>query len=322
MKPVIKLFGYFLGGFFLLYSFWQVHWDEFLTCIKNIDLRWIIVMAVSLLLSMFLRSIRWQLILGLPRQDMGRVWDATCIGYLGTAIYPAKAGDVLKILRLQKTTGITTGEALMSLIVDRIFDGLALSALLAVSILAWGKLLNVSHSLWLVVAGFMVVFLLLSWFCISGHRLEPLFLKLSNKHSFGKWFYQFYQQSLNGLKLLKSPKRLFACGGIQAFITAFDILACWYLFLAFGWKDLSLLPAIIILVYLAAAFSLPSTPGYIGVYQIASIFALGLFGIRETEAVAYGTVFQTIAFILFVGVGIQAQLGKTKHSLRSVHDSN
>ena len=81
-----------------------------------------------------------------------------------------------------------------------------------------------------------------------------------------------------------------------------DILACWLLFLAFGW-NLPFMAAIVVLVYLMAAMTLPSSPGYVGVYQVATLFALSAFGIEESAAVAYGTILQVVSLALFVGVG-------------------
>lgn len=313
LKKIIKLAGYTLGIFFFAYSFSQVAWNEFIHAIRNIEPAWVAIMVTTFLLSMFLRCIRWHIITVLPWSDLKKVWEATAIGYLGTAIYPAKAGDILKSIRLQQLTGISHTEALLSTVIDRLFDGLALCGLLAILVIAWGKQLNLNVFIWIVAVGFIFGLVIIALYSINGYRLERLFSMLETKNKIGKWLYKTYHHSLEGVRLLKSPKLICSCLTIQAFITLFDILACWLLFYAFGWKELSLFPAMIMLAYLAAAFSLPSTPGYIGVYQIASIFALSNFGIGESEAVAYGTIFQTITFILFVTVGIQAKLLKPKN---------
>jgi uncharacterized protein (TIRG00374 family) len=311
MKKFITFTGFLLGGFFLIYACWQVKWSEFINSIANIKVAWVLMMAATFALSMFLRSIRWQIITRLPWSYMAKVWEATCIGYLGTAIYPAKAGDVLKVMRLQKITGIGAIKAIISAIFDRVLDGLALCVLLGILLAAWGRQFNLTLGIWIIAGVFLLLFLIITFYCAGGHRLKSFFSWIAAKGAAGKWLNRLYQQSLAGVHLLELSKIIIPCLLIQVFITIFDVLACWLLFCAFGWK-LSLLPAVVMLVYLAAAFCLPSTPGYVGVYQVASIFALGLFGINESEAVAYGTIFQAIAFILFAGVGLQAQFGKSR----------
>jgi len=64
----------------------------------------------------------------------------------------------------------------------------------------------------------------------------------------------------------------------------------------------------VVLVYIAAAASLPSSPGYVGVYQIATLFALRPFGIDDSSSVAYGTVLQVLTLILFICSGSWAFL--------------
>jgi len=53
-----------------------------------------------------------------------------------------------------------------------------------------------------------------------------------------------------------------------------------------------------------AAASLPSSPGYVGVYQIAALFALRPYGIDASASVAYGTILQVLTLVLFIGSGL------------------
>lgn len=74
---------------------------------------------------------------------------------------------------------------------------------------------------------------------------------------------------------------------------------------SFGWA-LPFMVGVVVLVYIAAAASLPSSPGYVGVYQIATLFALRPYGIDDSVSVAYGTVLQVLTLILFIGSGLWA----------------
>ena len=57
-------------------------------------------------------------------------------------------------------------------------------------------------------------------------------------------------------------------------------------------------------VFLNAGMLLPAAPGYIGIYQIACIFALGLYGVGEAEAVAFSVVMQLVVLsVLLVSGG-------------------
>lgn len=321
MIKLVKPTGILLGVFFLTYSFWKVSWHDFLKSIENIDVVWLVITGTALTISMFMRSIRWQLVVGLPRSYVAKVWEASCVGYLGSAIYPARAGDVLKILRLQRITTVNGGEALGSLVIDRVLDGLGLCALI-ISVFFLDTRFSVPLSIRLIAVGFLLSASLIAFYCVKGYRFEKFFSWLTAKCLKGEWIQRIYLQSLACSRLFKSPKLILSCLVIQAMITIFDVLACWLLFFAFGWNNLTLFPAIVMLLYLAAAFSLPSSPGYIGVYQVASVFALSMFSIDKSSAIAYGTVLQTLAFILFVGFGVPAQFKKIKEDERASVDVN
>lgn len=314
MKKLLKFSGLILGIFFLAYAFYYVNWRDFLNSIEHINIFWFVLTGTAFTISMFLRSVRWQIIIGLPRSATAKVWEAACVGYLGNAIYPARAGDALKVLRLKNITNISSGLAFGSLIIDRILDGLGLCALIILSIIFWNKLFHIPSSIWLVAALFLFTSCLIVLLCYKGHYFEAIFSWCTRKFTKAKWIEELYRQSLTGLMVLKSSHLIFKCLIAQLFITTFDILTCWLLLYAFGWTELPFFASIVMLIYLAAAFSLPSTPGYVGVYQIAAVLALSSFGIEKSAAIAYGTVLQTLTFVLFLGFGLPAQLRKFKES--------
>lgn len=303
MKSTVRLVGLIIGAVFLYIAFSQVHWAPFLSAVKSLKNGWMILTVIALLLSMFLRAVRWHVITGLGRKDLTKVWRATSIGYLGTAIYPARAGEVLRVLNLQQSTGIGGSVAIASSVVDRILEGLALCCLLMVVALFWVGDLEAQQGFWWLAFVFLAATCAGILFVLVGHRLQSVFQWLAARWSVGIRLNRWYEQSLAGLQILRSPKRILLVFALQGVISFLDILACWLLFFAFGWK-LSFMAAIVVLVYLAAAVTLPSSPGFVGVYQVAALYALRAFGIEESAAVAYGTVLQVLSLVLFVAVGV------------------
>ena len=51
---------------------------------------------------------------------------------------------------------------------------------------------------------------------------------------------------------------------------------------------------------------MPSTPGYIGVYDLASVAALGVLGISTTDAVAFAVTSHFVLLCMFVILGVFA----------------
>lgn len=307
MNLSIRLLGFFLGVCFLIWSFSLVNWDSFFFALASIKLLWIACSAASLFLSMLLRSIRWHILTGLPWKDQPKVWEATCIGYLGTAIYPARAGDVMRMLRVQQLTSLGGELAIASGVIDRILEGLGLCGLLLILMLSWKVGLEASQGLFGVAFVFLAAALGAIVFVVSGHRLQGLFERLALLGQWGKHLKRWYEQSLAGLQVLRSPRRLILAFSMQALVSVFDVLACWLLIQSFGWV-LPFTVGAVELVYIAAAASLPSSPGFVGVYQIATLFALRPYGVDDSSSVAYGTVLQVITLILFIASGSWAFL--------------
>jgi uncharacterized protein (TIRG00374 family) len=313
MKRFLRLAGYLLGVFFLAWSFSLVNWDAFLLSLTTVQPLWIALSAAALFLSMLLRSVRWHILTGLPWQDQPKIWEATCIGYLGTAIYPARAGDVMRMLRLQKLTGMGGGLAIGSGVIDRILEGLGLCCLLLLLLLSWKVGPEARQALLGVALLFVLAAVSATLFVLSGHRLQILFERLSLMGAWGLRLERWYEQSLAGLQVLRSPRRLVLAFVVQVLVSMLDILACWLLTQSFGW-ELPSMVSVVVLVYIAAAASLPSSPGYVGVYQIATLFALRPYGIDDTASVAYGTLLQLLTLVLFIGSGLWAFLKDRKRN--------
>jgi len=55
-------------------------------------------------------------------------------------------------------------------------------------------------------------------------------------------------------------------------------------------------------VCLAAGSALPSAPGYVGVYQVASVWALGVFAVSPATAVALVTVLQLSTLLVAIAM--------------------
>lgn len=305
----MRIFGLVLGISFLVWSFSLVNWENFFQAVTSLKPVWVALCAASLLLSMRLRGIRWHILTGLPAKDQPKVWEATCIGYLGAAIYPARVGDVMRILRLQKITNIGAGLAIGSGVIDRIFEGLGLCALLLILLLFWKAGLEAQQALFAVALMFLIAAAGAAFFVLRGNRLQPMFERIARVGKWGIKIKHWYEQSFSGLQALRSPKRIILAVITQLMVSLIDILSCWFLIQSFGWT-LPFMAAVMVLVYIAAAASLPSSPGYVGVYQIATVFAFRPYGVDDSASVAYGTVMQVLTLILFIVAGLRFSVRK------------
>jgi glycosyltransferase 2 family protein len=208
---------------------------------------------------------------------------------------------------LQRRPEVSTGMAIASSVIDRLFDAVSLCILIGVGLhmaaSAWGleRVFGVTSAL-LVLIGGMIALLV-----FGGDRWSGFKQYLPRGGALGRRVLTLYEEAVSQLQFLRKPGILLSLVALQVIISALDILSCWILFVVFGWS-LPPTAALLVLVCIATAASLPSTPGYIGVYQVAAMAALYRFDIASSQALAYGTILQVCNFALFVTVGLWAYL--------------
>jgi uncharacterized membrane protein YbhN (UPF0104 family) len=65
--------------------------------------------------------------------------------------------------------------------------------------------------------------------------------------------------------------------------------------------------AVLLITGLGLGSALPSTPGYVGIYQFVAVSVLTPFGFSKTAAIAYILVSQALGYLLFTfwgGIGL------------------
>lgn len=70
-------------------------------------------------------------------------------------------------------------------------------------------------------------------------------------------------------------------------------------------------------VFLAASSALPSAPGYVGVYQVAAIFALSFYGVKASPAVAVALVLQAATLVVAILMALPILISKFENHASS-----
>ena len=91
-------------------------------------------------------------------------------------------------------------------------------------------------------------------------------------------------------------------GALAALLQAFDL-------------SLPVEAPLLLWVFLAAGSALPSAPGYVGVYQVAAVWALSLFAVSAPTAVAIATVLQITTLAVAIVMAGPGAMGIFKRML-------
>jgi glycosyltransferase 2 family protein len=113
------------------------------------------------------------------------------------------------------------------------------------------------------------------------------------------------EQVLTGLRAFHDWRRMARFLALTAVVWTCDAVGMVSTARSLG-LNISLRVAVLLLTGLALSSALPSTPGYIGIYQAVAVAILPLFGIDRDRAVAYIVLVQALGYVMLLAVGLPA----------------
>jgi glycosyltransferase 2 family protein len=302
-KNFIIIFGLLLSAVLLIYVFSRLDWVAFFTAIKTISLPEVLLAVLIVMTNIALRSLRWNLVAGMPLTNFKQFWQAVNIGYLGNMIYPIRAGEVLKVVAIHHFTPLGLSRAVTTAVIDRMFDMIVVGSFTMAVLWIHGHRIDPTLGNGVITLFFFAIVALFFLMLVAKH-LHALVQGWTTQSQWLKRLQEGLLHALESIQALRHTGNLVIVLLVTTLVFLLDYFWMWQIMGAFGW-DLPFEAGLTVGVFLLLSISLPSAPGYIGVYQVAGVLALGLYGIDETLAVAYSIVVQLITFTV---AGIQGML--------------
>ena len=242
--------------------------------------------------SFFLRSLRWRILLNAEgRLSVGTVFSATMAGYLGNSFLPARAGELVRTLAIGARSSLSKTYILTTALSERLMDAIALvlwSSLILLGTEAKPRwMVDLSRTTALVAgAGALAIALLPHMEGLCRNRLP-----------------RFAGQVLLGVRAFHNVGRLLGFTALTVAIWMTDafgvMLGAYGLHLHFSFTV-----AMLLLTGLGLGSALPSTPGYVGIYQFVAVTVLTPFGIGRDAALAYILMAQASAYVVTLALGL------------------
>ena len=327
-----------LGILVSLVAFWyaarEVDPRELFAALARADYRWLLPALLLLALGQVARTWRWRLLFHrATRPPWRETFAALSVGYLVSTVIPLRLGDPIRAWAVGRYTRAGFAEALATVMVERVLDLLAVMVLLAwvapaitaerlAERLGPGPWAHGDGIRWLTVGFVLVCYLGLATVATIGHRSDDALDRLLGAIGLAEHrrvrLRAAWSGLVDGLSPLRRPSR--ALAGLVASLVVWSIgaFAYWLVMLAF---HLGLAPttAVFMLCTVAFAAILPSTPGYLGIFQWAVVWSLDVAAqVPHDDALAYALVVHaaTIAVLLLLGpVGLR-MLGLSRGDLR------
>jgi uncharacterized membrane protein YbhN (UPF0104 family) len=247
------------------------------------------------------RSLRWRVLLGPHRVPVPVLFRSLVIGLTVNDLVPAKLGEVARIFLLARSAGVPIGASLASIVLERVLDGIALTALLGVGILwagAGGWLIQLAA---LSAAMFGVATAILIWGAVAPGPLRWLGHAVAGFAPGGlrDRLVRLMDASLEGLKPIGRVRSAVEVIGLS--LVAWALEAGMYLLVMVGFQIPGGVPAGLIGTAVASLATLvPSGPGYVGTLDLAlkAVLVDG-FGASPGDAASYTL---TVHFLLIAPV--------------------
>lgn len=274
MRLVVGLAGAAISLTCVWLAFRLVPLPELAQALLSANYWWLLPAMIAQLLATLARTRRWQLLL-LGKVGLADAFWALMIGLLGNNLLPLRAGEAARAVVLNQRTGVPLAQIAGSVVLERSLDVLVILGLLVVLLpLMQVPAVAIAAAAALGAALTAVAVLLVSvvWFPnVSDRLLGVLTARLPAR--LGGQVIERWHQLLAGFATLRDPRLALPVAGWSILSWAGTVGLCWSVLEAVV-PGSSLLEASFTTVAISLGISVPSSPGYLGVFQYVAQQAL------------------------------------------------
>ena len=294
-----------IAAFLLWYSLRGIDWGRVWIILRGARPEIVGLVVLIMTCSLFLRSVRWRVLLSAEgRVPVLAAFWATSAGYLGNNVLPARAGEIVRTLLISSRCGLSKAFVLTTALSERVVDAIALIVISASVLLTIrerpGWLADAAKPFALIgLAGAAAIALApvleTFWFRLLGLMPVPERIRAQVE--------DMLRQGLRGIRSFHDPGRLTRFLLLTAVIWCLDAITAVAGARAIG-ITMSVPVAFLLVAGMGLGSALPSTPGYVGIYQFVAVSILTPFGMSRTDAIAYVLLFQAVNYLVLLTWGL------------------
>lgn len=275
--------------------------------------------VVLVTLTFPLRAVRWRLLLaaatGAP-PAFHPVWQATAIGFMANNVLPARAGELARAWAGARLTRTRLATTISTIGVERIFDGVVVVFLLIVGVFAAGfpadvriggrSIQGVAFTFGALFAVALVALMLVvRWPARATALIERWLARLLPPRA-AAWATGTVEHLFAGLTVLRSPRDTSRVLLWSFAVWLVNAVSYWIAFKAFHLSALPLTAALVLQGIVALGVSIPSSPGFVGVFEAMCVAALAIYGVPKEQAVSFAIGVHMAWFVPITALGLWA----------------
>ena len=288
--------GLAVSAALLIYLFHDVDFREMGRRLASTRWGFLAASVALYLAGIWSRARRWHYLYP-PDARPTHLLRAAVIGYMGNNLLPLRAGEVLRTYVMARH-GQRMWTTVGTIVVERVLDGLAVGCILAYLLVAvalprelwWGSVIFVAVDLALIAV--LAVMVEAPELCRRialgvAQRIAP---------SLRRRISDALETFNEGLRGARAPAHLVP-------MLAWSVVG-WVLWALSAWMglhathlDLPLAASWAVLGFVGLGVSLPSSPGFAGIVQAATVLALALFSVPRQEALGFSLLLHAAQFV-------------------------
>lgn len=308
-----------ISGACLYFAGRKIEFAKILSDLKSLQVPYALAAAAISTTTLFFRAVRWHQVVRREKPfAFSNTFWATAIGYLANNILPARAGEVIRSVILGLSSGIRKSLVLATALTERIIDAGVLLLMAVVMLQFTDRFPAAIRDSWYLLLPIVVALLLavfLSPF-IEGllHKIPKL---VPANAGIKEKLRGLISGMLDGVRVFHNIRLLAVFLSATLVIWCLDATVFMMLARSLG-SELTMPQAIIFAAAIGFASSIPSTPGFVGVFQAVAVILLPFFGIPADRAFLLVSIMQLLSLLItgcFGGIGwfiMQRRIGAAR----------
>lgn len=279
--------------------FYGTDWRTMVEAFGSANYIYLLPALVLYFIGVEMRAIRWHFLLrSIKPIGITRLFQVTVIGYMVNDLLPFRIGELVRAYILGETERISKASVLVTIVLERVFDGVTM--VLFIGVASFFLPLNDAVRALGLVGALLFAAVVVALVALAGmrERLDHLIHRVMQRLP-DKWNargLRLVDSFFHGLSVLRNPTDAFAAFAFSILAWLFE--ASMYAVLAQSFRIDLAAPVFVLATAVANLVTIvPSTPGYVGVFDVPVKSILALFGVDASIAASY-TLFLHAALVL------------------------
>ncbi|MBN2555154.1 MAG: flippase-like domain-containing protein [Anaerolineales bacterium] len=306
------MFGVIVSAIALFVVFRWSGWQALKSSFGNVDWGLFTCSILLYLCSMSARALSWRAIMR-DRFSYLQVMAALNEGYLLNNLLPWRLGEFGRAILLGQKPGMSVLGVLSSIVVERTYDILLVVVLLMAMLPAAAGIPGIEQQA--VMGAVAAVVMMMSLLVAVYHQTWITKLLMWIPGDSARWI-DFWTKIAEGLRVLRKGRTLAASFGWMVVSWVLAAVEYWVILRAVI-PEAELSWALLMLTMTMLGVAIPSSPGYIGVFEAAGVLALSVFRVPQSDALAATLLLHGMVLVIASGLGAIALAleGETLHGL-------